>query len=92
MAVAYPWYDLKREEETPLLLHPTMVMDRTLEKYMGLDPESARDKAAELVDRTKEVGGTFTLLLHNESLSESDEWKGWRMPLMELINYIKRPD
>jgi hypothetical protein len=82
MALPYPWFDLERNETTALMLHPTQIMDRTLQKYLELSPEAARERVQELIVTTQSVKGTFTLLLHNDCLSESEEWKGWREPIL----------
>ena len=77
MAAPYYWYDLSREESTTLRLHPTQLMDRSLLNYMQLGPEASSERIRYLIATTRQVNGTFTLLLHNDCFSESAEWKGW---------------
>ncbi|TAE47590.1 MAG: hypothetical protein EAZ89_17465 [Bacteroidetes bacterium] len=88
----WPWFDLIRNQLTPLILYPTILMDRSLQQYLRLTPEAAAARARELLDCTREGGGNFVLLLHNESLSESAEWKGWRQMWLDLVklslNYL----
>lgn len=74
----YPWYDLEAEKESDLVLVPAQVMDRTLQQYLGLDPMRALEETKKMIDRVKAVGGKFVVILHNETFSESGEWKGWR--------------
>jgi hypothetical protein len=40
-------------------------MDRTLKQYMGVSDPEVLSLTAELIVRTKAVGGVFTLLWHN---------------------------
>ncbi len=88
MAVPFPWYDLAAETETALWLHPTLLMDRSLLSYRQLSPEAAITAADSLWQTTREVGGTFTLLLHNEVLSEGGEWAGWSAVAREWVTKL----
>lgn len=88
MAVPFPWFDDELTMETTLMLHPTMVMDRSLQKYMQLSPQAASDKTIEIIRATQAVGGNFTILFHNEALSEVDEWKGWSAFVKNIISEL----
>jgi hypothetical protein len=88
MAIPYPWFDLARNEMTELMLHPTLAMDRTLQAYMKLSPAEAFIEVNMFVEKVRQVNGTFTLLLHNDSLSESGEWKGWRDAVKQMIGVV----
>lgn len=72
-----PWYDLDKEALTPLMIHPFAAMDATLCRYMGLVPAEVPHQVKQLAVHVKEVGGTLSLLWHNESLSSMNEWSGW---------------
>ena len=82
---SFKFYDLKAEHETGLLLHPFQVMDVTLQQYLGLNPEEALNTIDRLVKKVKKVNGTFTSLWHNESLSDTGIWKGWRIVFEKMI-------
>lgn len=71
------WYDLEREESTPLTIHPFVAMDATLSRYMGMSPKDAPMHMAGLAEQVKAVGGPLRTLWHNESLSGEGEWRGW---------------
>jgi hypothetical protein len=73
----FNFYDLDREEETKLRIHPFMVMDGTLRDYMNLTPDEAIEKISTLINEVKKVQGTFISLWHNESLSDKKRWEGW---------------
>lgn len=79
------WYDLQLEKQTHLKIHPFVVMDVTLQQYLKLTPEQANQKIDELLSNVKLVNGTFCSLWHNESLSETGRWKGWKAVYEEML-------
>ncbi len=88
MVRPFPWFDLARNEPTPLLLHPTHLMDRTLLSHLQLDPSQALERFESLKKTTQAYQGCFTLLLHNDSLSEVGEWKGWQATILQMIQAL----
>ncbi len=90
MAQPFFWYDLLAEQQTELLLHPTQVMDRSLQYYRGMAPQQALAHLEQLLATTRRYGGTFTLLLHNDSLSETDEWRGWSQAIQAMVAAMQR--
>ena len=85
----YPFFNLKTNEQTSLILHPFQIMDGTLNSYMNLTPEQAIAKSKEIIKKTKAVEGTFISLWHNSSLSEQNEWKNWKSVYTELVQYAQ---
>jgi hypothetical protein len=82
---AVPWYNLKTEQITSLMLHPFPVMDATLNMYLNLSPQDAVKAVEALIEKVRAVDGTFISLWHNESLSDVWKWKGWKNVLKEII-------
>ncbi len=76
-ATPFYWYDLENEQVTNLKIYPFQVMEVTLMEYLKLTPEEAIDRVKPLIAAIKAVGGTFTTLWHNSTLSknESDNWR-----------------
>lgn len=72
------WYDLQLEKQTHLKIHPFAVMDVTLQQYLNLNTSQAEAQIDELMASVKLVDGTFCSLWHNEALSETGKWKGWK--------------
>ncbi len=89
IATPFKWYDLENEKSTHLTIHPFAVMEVTLQQYLSIPPAQALDKVKPLIDRVKAVNGTFTTLWHNSTLSDKDEWKGWRNVYENIIGYAK---
>lgn len=85
IARSYNFYDLKLEEETKLRLTPLIIMDRTLKDSLAYSTSQASQEFAIYSRQIKDVGGEFVCLWHNDALSDSGEWKGWRRVFENLI-------
>lgn len=70
------WYNLKEERKSNLILHPTILMDRSF-LNQHKDVETSIIETQFLWDIIQDKGGNFISLLHNDSLSETGEWKNW---------------
>lgn len=81
------WYDLQLEKQSHLKVHPFAVMDISLEHYLKLKPNEAIAKISELLLEVKLVNGTFCSIWHNESLSETGKWQGWKIVYEELLKH-----
>ncbi len=82
------FFDLLQNRETNLMIHPFVVMDRTLNQYEGKSAEDAELLLMELVENVRKINGTFVSLWHNESLSDRFEWKGWQAVFKNLNDYL----
>ena len=85
IATPFPWFDLEKNEETPLIIHPFQAMDVTLNNYLKLSPEAATERLRTLIYTCKKVGGTFTTLWHNDNLAEMNGWQGWKTVYERLL-------
>lgn len=72
------FYDLDKEEEAPLLIHPFCAMDVVLKNRLQLSVAGGISKMTRIQQEIKRYGGVFSYIFHNESLSETSGWKGWR--------------
>jgi hypothetical protein len=66
-----------------------MVMDRTLKDYLNLSEAQAVDTVKTIVENVKAVGGQFTLLWHNDALSNSGEWEGWHEVFEDIVAHAE---
>jgi hypothetical protein len=85
----FDWFDVKKDEVSTLRIHPVMVMDTTLRKYLDLDLDQAKDLTERIMRETHKVGGQFVSLWHNETLSDHKEWKGWREVWERTLQYSR---
>lgn len=60
------------------MLYPFAVMDVALNRFLKLSPEEAIERIGKLMDAVKRRKGLFISVFHNESLSDFDNWEGWR--------------
>jgi len=61
IAVPYPFFDLEKNEETDLMLHPLALMDTVFNK------DEEQTVFNELRKEVKEMGGEFIVLTHNSN-------------------------
>lgn len=86
----FNFYNLERDEERPLLLYPTVVMDKSLRNNLGLTLEESEQYINRLGEKVKAVNGQFITLFHNEHLTDEMEWKGWKELYQHVIDHQKR--
>ena len=85
----YPFYDLDRDEETALTIHPFCVMDTTLQRYLKLSPEAGIERYKQLINNLRRVDGTFCCIIHNQNLCELYGWQGWRDVYEQMLELAK---
>lgn len=73
----FPWYDLEKDQETGLMLHPFAAMDSALHDRMKLEPEAAANEMLRMANEVRAVQGTFISVWHDRFLSGHGEWRGW---------------
>lgn len=86
----FPFFDLESDCETQLTVHPFAAMDSTLYYYKKMTADEAENIYRGLVDEVKRVGGTISLLWHNQTLSEQFGWEGWRRMYENVIDYCDK--
>jgi hypothetical protein len=85
LCTPFYWFDLEENKVTNLKIHPFAVMEITMKEYLKLDPKAALVCVKNLIEEVKKVDGTFISLWHNSTLSDTDEWQGWRQVYVEII-------
>jgi len=87
IAAPFRFFDLYRNEETPLTIHPFTCMDVTFRDYLRLTPGESAERIKQQVDLVRSVNGEFVSLWHNESLSDAGRWAGWRQVFEQTTAY-----
>ncbi|MFM2145537.1 MAG: hypothetical protein RL732_373 [Bacteroidota bacterium] len=79
-SVASPffWYDLEREEQTPLQLHPFCYMDTNSCFQMNHTPGQAYRELMGFYTQVKKYKGQFVAIWHNSTLGTHPRFDGWR--------------
>ena len=81
----FRFYDLDLETPTNLVVYPFAMMEATLKYYMKLNPEDAKEQISAIVKKIREVDGTFIGLWHNETLTDTGLWAGWRDVFVHMV-------
>ena len=74
----YVWYDLISESISRITVHPFCIMDVTCKNYLSLNCDNSIECANALKQKLQSISGTFCFVFHNESVSESYPWVGWK--------------
>jgi hypothetical protein len=74
----FRWFDLSKNEMTSFVIHPFAYMDGTLNEYMKLSVDDAKDKIAELYQEVREFGGDFSFIWHNSTIGQYGIYRGWK--------------
>ncbi|MCA9485741.1 MAG: polysaccharide deacetylase family protein [Nanoarchaeota archaeon] len=77
------FFDLASNRKTALLVHQFQYMDGTLNEYMNLSIDQAKNVVEQLHHETKKFGGNFICLWHNETVGNYESWQGWQ----DVLNY-----
>jgi len=85
IASPFYWFDLENNKETKLKLVPFCAMDITPLHYRKESPLEAIETLGKLMKKVNDVGGLFVSLWHNESFSETERWRGWRVVYESLL-------
>ena len=78
VSVPFYWYDLEREQETHLLLHPFCFMDANSFYEQNQTSAEALKELMDYYNRIKGVDGILTIIWHNTFLGNDPLYKGWR--------------
>ena len=81
------FYNLDTETQTQLKIIPFCVMEATLKYYLKLTPIQALDQTKSIIEKVKNVNGSFVSLWHNETLSNQGVWTGWKMVYESMIKH-----
>lgn len=86
-SLPYHFYDIEKDEQSTLKIHPLAVMDKTLHSNLKLSPDEASDYLNKMRDMVKNVNGEFVTLFHNENQTENPAfgWQGWQKVLIKNI-------
>jgi len=90
VASPFYWYDLKKEEQTNLLLHPFCYMEANSffeQKYL---PQRAYEEMMHYYNAVKGVNGTMITIWHNSFLGNFRSFAGWKEVYEEFIRNVKR--
>ncbi len=86
----FHFYNLNNEKTYRLMIHPFVVMDKTLKKDLHLNEEQSRQYILDFARKVKAVNGIFVTIFHNENLTDAFDWKGWKKMYHSLLEELRR--
>ncbi len=84
-ASSFYWYDLMKEEKTPLLLHPFCFMEANSYFEQKLSAAEASNELQHYYDVVKKVNGQFITIFHNHFVTEEPQWQPWRKTYEDFL-------
>jgi hypothetical protein len=69
IAAPFNFYDLEREMETSLRIHPFAFMDSSLGDYLNLQPDQYASSVYPIIKEVKECGGLLIAIWHNYAMA-----------------------
>ena len=90
ICTGYYWYNLDKNIETNLKIYPFAYMDGTFVYSLKYTQREAIKKHIDLLEKVKQVKGTFISIWHNSSLSGIGIWAGWDYVYHEMVVNAKK--
>lgn len=78
VASSFYWYDLHREVQTDLRVHPFCFMDANSFYEQKQSPAETAEELGHYLNICKEVNGTLITIWHNNFLGTDKAFAGWR--------------
>jgi hypothetical protein len=91
-SVASPffWYDLEKEVQTSLRIHPFCFMDANAYYEQKQNAEQAFEELMHYYSVCRAVNGTLITIWHNNFLGTAKEFKGWREIYEKFIAQVQQ--
>ncbi len=88
VASSFYWYDLEKEEQTHLRVHPFCFMEANSFYEQHFFPAQAYDELLHYYNVCKEANGEFITIWHNNFLGTDKLFAGWRECYEKFIRHI----
>lgn len=72
------WFNIFDQKERNFTIHSFSIMDVTCKNYLKLNSFYSLQLGTLFKQIIQEINGQFTFIIHNESFSEKDGWRGWK--------------
>jgi hypothetical protein len=88
VATSFYWYDLEKETQTTLRIHPFCYMEANSYYEQKYTPAQAFEEMIHYYNTCKAVDGTFISLWHNHMLGSDPLFKGWKETYYKFLETI----
>lgn len=90
VASSFNWYNLEKEEETALRIHPFCFMDANSYYEQKQDTNKTMQELLHYLTVCRKVNGTLTSIWHNNFLGTSSAFNGWRELYERFITQVQQ--
>ncbi len=84
------WYNLEKEEQTTLRIHPFCFMDANSFYEQKQDTRQTAEELKHYLQVCKQVNGTLITIWHNNFLGTTTAFNGWRELYEEFIAQVRQ--
>jgi hypothetical protein len=88
VASSFYWYDLEKEDQTALLVHPFCYMEANSYYEQRFSAEQALEEMKQYYTVCKQTNGRFISIWHNQFLGTDPEFSNWKKAYMDFILYL----
>lgn len=88
-ATPFYWYDLEKEAQTKLLLHPFCYMEANSFFEQKFSPEQSLEELQHYYDVVRSVNGTLITIWHNTFLGTDTLFKGWPDTYRQFVTLVR---
>lgn len=88
VASPFYWYDLEKEEQTSLLIHPFCFMDANAYYEQKYTAQQALDEMLYYYKEVKSVNGLLVTLWHNNFLGDFSQLKHWKAMYVKFLKAV----
>ena len=85
VASSFYWYNLEKEEQTPLQIHPFCFMNANSFYEQKQSAQQTFNEMIHYLSVCKNVNGTLITIWHNNFLGDAGEFKGWATMYEQFI-------
>ena len=90
VASSFYWYNLEKEEQTGLRIHPFCFMDANSFYEQKQDTKQTAEELKHYLHVCKQVNGTLITIWHNNFLGTAPEFKGWKEMYEAFITQVRQ--
>ncbi|MGC4100280.1 polysaccharide deacetylase family protein [Ferruginibacter sp.] len=88
VASSFFWYNLQKEEQTELRIHPFCFMDANAFYEQKLTAAQAYEELMHYYTACKQVNGTLSTIWHNNFLGTDKMFKGWKEVYEKFVEKV----
>lgn len=90
VASPFYWYDLEKEQTTPLMIYPFCYMEANSFFEQKMSPLQALDEMYHYYNEVKKVNGTLITIWHNTFLGTDKLYSGWKEIYAQFISEVAK--